>query len=436
MTETSTLPGTVAYMTGEYPKVSHTFIQREIAALRAQGTKVITCTARRAPAKHVVGKAQLEEQARTFCLVETGKRAPFRLLGAHVSCLFRSPDRWFSALALAWRTRPPGARALLWQLFYFLEAGLLVAHLRRENVMHLHNHFADSSCTVTMLASTLSGIPFSFTLHGPAIFYKPMHWRIDEKIARARFVSCISHFCRSQAMYFSDQAHWPKLRIVHCGVSPAQYGTKPRDVYGKRIVFVGRLDAVKGVPLLLDAFDNIRAAHPEACLTIIGDGPDRSALEARASAMGSTVSFLGYQPQEEISAALEQADMLVLPSFAEGLPVVLMEAMASRVPVIASQVAGVPELVEEGISGFVVPPGDVETLTDRLNLLLSDPGLCQEMGESGRAVVEAEFDQNSEAIWLQKLFAGAAGASLRPATPERTGKSEIPQPIHQSAMKK
>lgn len=406
--------GPIAYLTGEYPKVSHTFISREIAGLRALELKVLTCTIRRAPAKDVVGADQLAEAAATFCVVEAAK-SPRRLLASHLAVLRRAPGRWVAALRLAWRTRPPGTKAGLWQMFYFAEAAVLAEHLRGQGVVHLHNHFASSSCSVAMLASEMAGIPFSITIHGPTELFEAGHWRLDEKIARARFVACISHFCRSQAMLFSDQAHWGKLRIVHCGVTPANYGTRPRGAFGQHVLFVGRLDAVKGVPLLLEAFATARGRHPDARLTVVGDGPARGALETQAVALGiaGATTFTGYRSQAEVAALLEEADMLVLPSFAEGLPVVLMEAMASRIPVIASGVAGVPELVQDGVSGFVVPAGDVDTLTARLDRLLADPDLCRRMGEAGRVKVEAEFDVDVEAVWLHRLFAGT-GQSIRP----------------------
>lgn len=407
--------GRIAYLTGEYPKVSHTFIQREVAALRAHGAEVLTCTVRRARPADVVAD-QLEEQANTFGILEAA-RAPHRLIGAHLDALRRAPGRWFSALRLALRTRPPGLKALLYQLFYFAEAGVLARHLRREGVTHLHNHFGNSSCSVAMLTNEISGIPFSFTEHGPAIFFEPMLWRIDEKIARATYVISISHFCRSQLMLFSDQQHWPKISIVHCGVQPAQYGRVPRTRFGKRVLFVGRLDPVKGGPLLLDAFAAISAAHLDATLTVVGDGPARASLEARSSTLGiaAAVTFAGYRTQAEVAAMLEEADMLVLPSFAEGVPVVLMEAMASHIPVIGSRVAGISELVEDGVSGFLTPPGDLKTLTDRLDRLLSDPDLCKRMGQSGRAAVAGGFDIEKEAHWLLQILRGQSRpGDLRP----------------------
>ncbi|WP_373635704.1 glycosyltransferase [Yoonia sp. SS1-5] len=407
--------GKIAYLTGEYPKVSHTFIQREIASLRAHGAEVLTCTVRRANPKDVVDD-QLEEQANTFCILDAA-RAPQRLFGAHLSALKNAPGRWFSALRLAFRTRQPGLKALLYQMFYFAEAGVLARHLKSEGAVHLHNHFANSSGTVAMLTSEISGIPFSFTEHGPAIFFEPERWRIDEKVARAKYVVSISHFCRSQLMLFSDQSHWSKISIVHCGVLPDNYGRKPRDHFGKRILFVGRLDAVKGGPFLLEAFAAIKDKHPDATMTIVGDGVARGALEAQAKSLGvaETVTFAGYKTQAEVADLLEEADMLVLPSFAEGVPVVLMEAMASHIPVIGSRVAGISELVEDGVSGFLTQPGDVPTLTARLDQLLSDPALCQRMGQVGRRTVVDQYDIHKEAGWLLQVLRGAArDGQLRP----------------------
>ena len=406
--------GPIAYVTGEYPKVSHTFIQREIMALRDLGVEVLTCTVRRPAAKTVLGPEQQAEAAQTFAILATAKN-PVHLFAAHARMLRRTPGRWVSALRLAWATRPPGLKALLWQLFYFLEAGILCDHLLARGVVHIHNHFGDASGSLTMIASEMSGIPFSITLHGPTIFFEMHWWRLDEKVARAAFVACISHFCRAQAMLFSDQIHWHKLRIVHCGVTPDRYGTALRRPFSGHVCFVGRLAAVKGVPLLLEAFAAARARHPTARLTIVGDGPARAALEAHAQTLGiaTAVRFAGYLDETAVAALLDEADMLVLPSFAEGLPVVLMEALASRIPVIATQIAGVSELVENGINGFIVPPGDVDTLAVRLDQLLSDPVRCAAMGAAGRRKVEAEFDIRVEVAWLAQLFVGT-GQGLRP----------------------
>jgi glycosyltransferase involved in cell wall biosynthesis len=394
----------VAYLTGEYPAVSHTFILREVEALRARGLEVMTCSVRRTASEHHRGPAERAAVESTYYVLDAVKSPP-TLAGATFDALRRG--RLPGALALAWRTRPPGAKALLWQFFYLAEALVLARHLRSRGVTHLHNHFGNSSCSVAMLTSKASGIPFSYTMHGPAIFFEVPHWRIDEKIARARFVACISHFCRSQGMIFSDPTHWGKLHIVHCGVDPARYDRGPRERPGKRLLFVGRLAAVKGVPVLLRAFAETLEAHPEAHLTLIGDGPERARIEAlaRELGLGGAVRFPGYLSQDEVADELARADLFVLPSFAEGVPVVLMEAMAARLPVVATRIAGIPELVDEGVAGRLVPPGDAASLARALSDLLAEPDLRRRMGEAGREKVVAEFDLAGEAAKLHRLFA-------------------------------
>jgi len=403
-----------AWLTGEYPKVSHTFIGREIAALRAQGLDILTVTVRRTPPREVMADQQ-EEQARTFALLEAARRAPHRLLAAHARLLARAPSRYLAALNLALTTGSPGLKARTYQLFYFAEAGLLAEHLRANGVTHLHNHFSKSSCSLAMLTSALSGIPFSFTMHGPDIFQEPERWRLDAKIARATFVACISDFCRSQGMLHSDPAHWPKLHIIHCGIDPNLYARNESRTPGAHLVLVGRLAAVKGVPVLLDALARVTDI-PGLRLTLVGDGPDRAALEARTRTLGLSgrVTFAGYQTSSQAAATLRDADALVLPSFAEGLPVVLMEAMAAGLAVVTTQIAGIPELVQDCVTGRLVPPGNRTALAQALREVLTDPDRAAAMGRAGMARVAAEHDSATEAARLRTLLNHRDGP--RPAT--------------------
>ncbi len=390
----------LAYLTGEYPRASDTFIQREVAALREIGHEVMTCSIRTTGSAHLVGPEQREEHGRTFRVLAAAKN-PLRLLRAQLRFAF-SPVRYLRALALAWRTAPKGIKGRAYNLAYFIEALVLADRLKRDRIDHLHNHIAKASCTVAMLASELSGIPYSFTIHGPDIFFEPAHWRIDEKTARARFVACISDYCRSQLMCFADAAHWDKLHVIHCGIEPERYETAPHR--GQVLLFVGRLAAVKGVPILLDAVARLAPRYPGLRLALIGDGPDRAALEERARPLGEQVVFLGYQSQDAVAEALSQTDVFVLPSFAEGVPVVLMEAMAAGVPVIATQIAGIPELVSHWESGVLVPPGDVHALTEAIEQMLGSADQRRVMGAVGRATVEAEFNIHFEALRLSNLF--------------------------------
>ncbi|QTN36019.1 glycosyltransferase family 4 protein [Cognatishimia activa] len=388
----------IAYLTGEYPRATDTFIQREVAALRTHGHEVMTYSIRETGVEHLVGDEQRQEAARTFYVLRHAKSLG-RLVKSHIGWLGRRSSSYWKGLKLAFQTSPGGLKALAYQMFYFAEAGVLADEMRRQGVTHLHNHIAKSSCTVAMLASEISGIPFSFTLHGPDIFFAPDHWRLDKKIEKARFVACISHFCRSQAMSFSPMEDWRKLHIVHCGVEPERYAGAPAG--GKKLLFVGRLAAVKGMPVLLDAMKRL---PKDVTLTVIGDGPDRTALEEQAAPFRERVRFLGYQSQTEVAEALKSHDVFVLPSFAEGVPVVLMEAMAAARPVITTRIAGVPELVEDGVSGVLVPPGDVDALSGAISSVSQDVELQQKMGRAGRAKVELDYRAVDEAKWLSDLI--------------------------------
>jgi glycosyltransferase involved in cell wall biosynthesis len=408
----------IAYLTGQYPEVSLTFILREVEALRALGAEVLTCSIRRTPPEQHPGAAEKAAAATTFHVLEALRR-PVHFLATQVRYL-RHPGRYFGALGLALRTRSPGLRALLYQAIYFFEATVLARHLEEQEIDHLHNHFIFGSATVAMLASRLTGIPYSFTLHGPADLFEPYRWGLKEKVARAKFVSTISYFARSQVMFFSDPEDWHKIRIIHCGVSPALYAPAdgpalPARRDGEiRLVFVGRLAPVKGLRVLLEALETLLPELPHLHLVLVGDGPDRARLEAAAADLGPAVTFTGYLSQKDVAQAMQAADICVLPSFAEGVPVVLMEALASGKPVIATQVAGVGELVEDGRSGYLVSPGDMAGLAARIRDLAEDADLRAAMGQHGRAKVRADFDIDIEAARLLRLFSDQAGDRLRP----------------------
>lgn len=394
-------PGPVAYLTGTYPKASHTFIQREIAALRDLGLGVETFSIRRPGPGDLIGPEEVAAEAETTYVLAEAKN-PGNLLGAHFRLVKAAPGRWFKAVWLAMRTARPGLKGALKQGAYFLEAGMIADRMIARGLRHIHNHFADAGSTVAMLAGALADRPFSFTLHGPAELFEPESWHLGTKIKRAAFTVCISDFCRSQAMLFSDPGDWDRLKIVHCGVAPEQYdGPPPTPKQSLNLAFVGRLTQIKGLRVLMNAMALVREMRSDVTLTLVGDGEDRAWIEAEARRIGG-VTLLGYQSQQGVAEALRAADALVLPSFAEGVPVVLMEAMASARPVIATRVAGVPELVEDGVSGFLVPPGNERALADAI-LALAEADIAA-MGEAGRAKVKSEFSTVTEAEKLLEHF--------------------------------
>jgi len=403
----------IAYMTGEYPRATDTFIQREVAALRSRGIHVQTLSIRKPHSKEAVSDEVKAEAARTFYVMPF---RPLELLRSHGKLLLSSPGRYLRAMKTALLVRAPGVKSLIWQMAYFAEAGVIAGKVRLERLTHLHNHFSNSSCSVAMIAAEMGGFTFSVTMHGPMEFFEPRYWRIDEKIRRATFVSCISHFCRSQAMIFGPQEKWPKLHIIHCGVDPAMFTPVTHGGVGRRLLFVGRLAGVKGMPVLLDAVAQLKANHPDVVLSVAGDGPDRERLADHARRLGieSNVKFLGYQSQAQVRELLQSTDVFVMASFAEGVPVVLMEAMAAGVPVVATQIAGIPELVEDGTNGYLVPPGDADAVARRVDALLADAALRNRFGEQGRAKVAAEFNIHHEAARLVEVMTAALSGRSSP----------------------
>jgi glycosyltransferase involved in cell wall biosynthesis len=400
----------LAYVSAEYPKVSHTFIMREVEALRRLGAVVDTVSIRRTPPEGLLTAADRRAAGDTFAVLPA---EPVRLARAHLGWALRSPRRYARTLALALRGGPPGARGRIWQLFYFAEAGLLADELRRRGSEHLHAHFVNVAASVTLLAAQLLGRPWSFTMHGPLEFDEVARHAIPEKVRAASFVACISDFCRAQLMRLVEPEHWDKLHVVHCGVVPAAYGPPdPPAGAPLEVVSVGRLAPMKGFSVLLDALAAVEDVH----LTLVGDGPDRPALEAAARRLGvaGAVTFAGALGADEVTELLRHADVFCLPSFAEGVPVVLMEAMASGLPVVATAVMGVPELVLDGEAGTLVPPGRAEPLAAALRELAADPEARRRMGAAGRAIVETAFDVDRSAGTLTALFAGRPLPRPRP----------------------
>lgn len=409
----------VAYIAGEYPLVSLTFIQREIEALRDLGLEVTTCSMRRTPASQHKGPAEKEAAATTFYVLDALKK-PSTFLAAQKQMVTRT-GKYFSALKLAWTTRAPGLKAAFKQMVYFAEATVLARHLEDTGVQHMHNHFTTGSATVAMLVNELTGIPYSFMLHGPSDLFEPFRWRLDEKTKRAKFVATISHFARSQLMFFSDPAHWDKIHIIHCGVHPHRYAHDGagRDDGRVRALFVGRVAPVKGLRLLIEAMTRLVDAVPNLDLVIVGDGSDRAVIEAAAKPLGDRVRFTGYLSQDEVATEMKACDFFVLPSFAEGVPVVLMEAFASGKPVIATRVAGVAELVEDKENGFLIAPGDVDGLAAAMQAMVASDTRDQ-MGMRGRETVHAAFNIDTEAARLARLFSGET-CGLRPDPLEHGG---------------
>ena len=393
----------IAYLTGEYPRATDTFIQREVKALREKGLDIHTFSIRRTGDEHIVGAEQIEERKGTFCVLPPNL---WQLIISHLLLIFKSPLRYLQAIKLAWKTRQQGIKGTAYQLFYFIEAGVIAAELKRRNVGHIHNHSADSSGNVTMLASVMADLTFSMTIHGPGLFFEPHRWALDEKFSRCLFAICISNFCRSQCMLFSPKQTWHKMHIVHCNVDTELFDVVSHDKSGHNLLYVGRLASVKGLPILFQSLQQLKSTNEDFTLTLIGDGSERSDLEKLVEELQlqDHVKFVGYKSQQEVREYLQQTDVFVLPSFAEGVPVSLMESMATGVPVIATQVGGVSELVDNGVNGYLVPAGDSVSLAEKMEILLGDTKLRNQFAQASRMTIEKEFNMPIETQKLYKLF--------------------------------
>ena len=402
----------LAYLTSQYPAASHTFIRREIAALRELGWTIDTFSVRPPGSDETRSDADRSEFDRTFYILEQPTVA---FIGAHLATLMRRPGKYLKTFGLALGHRQPGARGLFLACAHFAESVLLSRELERREVRHLHNHFANSAATVGLLASKLLGIGWSFTMHGISETDYPAGLMLGRKIEEADFVACVSWFGRAQGMRLVSPSQWNKMHVVRCGIPLDKVPTpNPVSSAGKTIVCVGRLSPEKGQAGLLEVFASVRTKHPEASLVLAGDGPDRSNLEETAKELGieEAVKLVGRMTEEEALAEIARSDLLVLPSFMEGLPIVLMEAMAIGVPVVASRVAGIPELVDDGKTGLLFTPSNWEELGDCMDRLLSDDKLCAAITEQAKARVREEFDGRKSAAKLAEILLQASFPKL------------------------
>jgi colanic acid/amylovoran biosynthesis glycosyltransferase len=414
----------LAYITTTYPGLSHTFILREVEALRRRGMALTTTGVHRAGAESLLSEHDRRAFETTYALLPPRWGEVAR---AHLCALVRHPRAFASTWRLAMSLARPGWRGLLWQVFYFGEAVTAWQHWRRLGVRHVHAHFMAVPSDVALLASHLgrragSGPrSWSFTVHGLIEVWDAQPRRLAEKIRRADAVVCVSDFTRSQLMALVDERHWPKLRVVHCGIQPALYaGVGDAPLGRPRILCVGRLAPEKGQALLVGALALLAERGIDAELELVGDGPNRDALTRQVTALGlgDRVRFAGAVGQDVIAAHYEAATVVCLASFCEGVPVVLMEAMACRRAVIATSVAGVRELVRDGETGLLVSPGREDQLADALQTLLGDPGLRNRIAEAGLRHVARSYDVDASAVELLELFNELLGerraGSLRP----------------------
>ena len=418
MTRTAKLK--LAYITTHYPALSHTFILREVAALRRLGAEVHTISLRRTSGEHLLSQENRDASETTYAIRPPRRRD---VLAAHLSALTRHPRAYLATFTEALSLARPGAKGRLWQIFYFGEAIIVWRHCAARDVRHIHAHHGSAPADVALLAarfgsSTGSGpATWSLTLHGPNELRDVRWFTLAEKVRRADAVVCISDFARSQLMALVDERHWAKLRVVHCGVIPAEYEHLSQPAGARpQVLCVGRLVCEKGHAVLLNAVALLAREGHDIEAVLVGSGPLRAGLERLALDLdvANRVVFRGALSQEEVRRCYAAASLFCSPSFAEGVPVVLMEAMACERPVIATAISGVRELVRDGHTGLLVTPGHAGELSRAIAKLLGDPELRARLASAGREHVWSEFDIDRSAAALAELFSEIPRPSDRP----------------------
>lgn len=398
----------IAYLINQYPKISHSFIRREIRELERLGFDIDRIAIRGWDGEEV-DELDLAERRQTRYVLRGGTKA---LLVSCFRVLLRRPVRLLRALQLAWTMSRGAERPLLVHLIYVAEACRIVQWMETDRVDHVHAHFGTNSAEIALLVHVLGGPQWSFTVHGPEEFDKAPLIHMTEKLRRCAFVVPISSYGRSQLFRMLDREFWNKVHVVHCGLDRSFFANSPPlPVAAPRLVCVGRLSEQKGQLLLLEAVRRLMTREVEFELVIIGDGEMRPDIDAFVVRYGlqERVQLTGWLFNDAVVEQIRAARALVLPSFAEGLPVVLMEAMALGRPVISTFVAGIPELVEPGTNGWLVPAGDVEALVEAMQVCLETPvEKLAAMGAAARERVAARHDVGREAAKLAELFTKSA----------------------------
>jgi glycosyltransferase involved in cell wall biosynthesis len=395
---------TLAYLVSAYPAISHTFILREIQQLRALGQHIVTASINRADrAPEAMDLAERNEANQTYVVKQHG------VAGALMALLFwlrQAPLPLLAMLAFSLRLRS-GGKAWWSGLAYGVEAAMVARWMRREGARHLHVHFGNAGASVGVLVKRLTACHLSYTIHGPDEFDDVGGQHLPVKMREADVVVCISQFARGQLMRITDPAHWGKFRVCHLGVEPEQFrfalrGTSPLP----QLLCVGRLTPAKGQILLIRALAQLHQSGVPFHLTLVGAGPDQARIEAEIAACGlqDAVTLTGALTQEQVRVRFARADIFVLPSLAEGIPVVLMEAMSCGVPCVSTPVNGIPELVLHGQTGLLATPGDVASLAARLGQLIDQPALRHQLALAARDKVLQDFDLGRNVAALASIF--------------------------------
>src|SRR6056297_972589 len=404
----------IGYLLNTYPVTSSTFIRREIRALEGQGLTVMRYAIRRW-ADDLVDERDREEQTKTRYLL-SGQVS--RLITGVLAEALTNPIGLARAIGTWGRLVRNAGGGVVRHAAYLLEAISLRRQAEADKVAHIHAHFSTNAAAVALLCHRLGGPGYSFTAHGPDEFVDWGRSSLAMKVAEARFVAAISYFCRVQLARAAGMDHWDKIHIVRCGLDLAEFPPSQEDFHAdSAFVCVGRLCPQKAQVLIVEATARVARSYPDVKVKLIGDGESRSDVETaiRRHSVEENIELMGWRANDEVRAELASARALLLPSFAEGLPVVIMEALALGRPVISTYIAGIPELVDESC-GWIIPAGSVDHIAQAMtDCLETQSQALADKGATGRARVRRAHDIDTNARTLATCFAAAKQASSQPS---------------------
>ncbi len=430
MLQQATTQRRMAYLVSRYPTVTHTFILREIQQLRALGfdIDVISIDAPDRPPEQLAPGERVEA-ARTFYVKPEGLRGALR---AHAATFAARPARYLKGLAHAVKSGRYDPFKTVRHLAYFAEAVIVGHRMKERGLSHVHVHF---SSTVALLVARVFPITMSATIHGSAEFDDTVGFQLAEKVKRASFICAISNFGRSQLLRVTPYAEWDKIEVSPLGIDPAVYAPRPfrESPDPLEIICVGMLAPVKAQHVLVAAVGRLVREGRRVRLRLVGDGPDRANLERHVEtlSLAAHVSFEGWLNQERVRELYQETDIFALASFAEGVPVVLMEAMAMEIPCVATNITGIPELIRHGTDGLLVTPSDEEELARTLATLMDDPALRRRLGEQGRRRVLEKYDLARNTLRLASIFDRRLESPATATTTTTTTNGQTQQPVSQ-----
>jgi len=395
----------IGYLVSKYPAVSHTFILREVAALRERGIEIETASINDATGRNQMTEAERQEADRTFYVKRAGAVGALQAAGWMA---LRRPAGLFAGLWASLRLGATDPRRTLLCLFYWIEAAILAKWMHARSLTHVHVHFATPAATVALILTRMAPVGLSITVHGPDEFYDVPGYYLAEKIAAARFVVAISFFAQSQLIKLTPGREWHKFDLARLGVDCGHFAPRPFRASPARfeILCVGRLVPAKGQRILIEAVAQLIDGGRQVRLRLVGDGPDREDLGRLVGEkrMTEQIVFAGPVNQDRIREFYAAADIFALASFAEGIPVVLMEAMAMEIPCVATGINGIPELIRDGVDGLLVAPSDMQGLSAALARLMDAAALRESLGKAGRLRVQQCYEIAQSADRLAQVF--------------------------------